>query len=253
MLEVPTVPRKRNRPWASGAAEILQHGINLLQKDTDTNRRLAMLSIDNAVELMIKTYLGLPRRANGLKISRKELDEIYESFPNLLDALEKHCTTKLEGVELADIDWYHRLRNELYHQGIGLTVERDKVVVYAETAQLLFSRLFGFDIEIEKPSGTDTVGRFITAWSNLYRVLESLAKAKSPEQKFRGTNAIIPELSAEGYLDRDTVEEIRRIRKVRNNVVHGNISELSEKLIAQLNRITEQLQQQLEGMASDVP
>jgi hypothetical protein len=175
MLEVPTVPRKRNRPWASGAAEILQHGINLLQKDTDTNRRLAMLSIDNAVELMIKTYLGLPRRANGLKISRKELDEIYESFPNLLDALEKHCTTKLEGVELADIDWYHRLRNELYHQGIGLTVERDKVVVYAETAQLLFSRLFGFDIEIEsRPVRTRSVvslrhGQISTEFSNLSR------------------------------------------------------------------------------------
>jgi hypothetical protein len=60
-----TQVKKGSRPWASGPREILQHGINLLQKDTDTNRRLAMLSIDNAVELMVKTYLGLPKRATG--------------------------------------------------------------------------------------------------------------------------------------------------------------------------------------------
>src|SRR5205085_4131782 len=67
---------KQNQPWASGPGEILQHGVNLLQKDTDTNRRLAMLSIDNAVELMIKTYLGLPKRITGLSLSRKEFDDI---------------------------------------------------------------------------------------------------------------------------------------------------------------------------------
>ena len=39
------------RPWTSGPAEILQHGLDLLEQDTDTSRRLAMLSIDNAVEL----------------------------------------------------------------------------------------------------------------------------------------------------------------------------------------------------------
>jgi hypothetical protein len=74
-----TSSNKKTQPWASGPGEILQHGINLLQKDTDTNRRLAMLSIDNAVELMIKTYLGLPKRINGLSLSRKEFDEISES------------------------------------------------------------------------------------------------------------------------------------------------------------------------------
>jgi hypothetical protein len=49
-------------PWASGPGEILRHGLDLLRKDSDTNRRLAMIAIDNAVELMIKTYLGLPKR-----------------------------------------------------------------------------------------------------------------------------------------------------------------------------------------------
>jgi hypothetical protein len=108
-------------PWASGPGEILQHGLSLLQKDSDVNRWLAMISIDNAVELMVKTYLGLPKTVTGLQIGRDKFREISESFPKLLDALETHAADKLDGVDLGIIEWYHRLRNELYHQGNGLT------------------------------------------------------------------------------------------------------------------------------------
>ena len=45
---------KTSPPWASGPGELLRHGLTLLQKDNDTNRRIAMICIDNAVELMIR-------------------------------------------------------------------------------------------------------------------------------------------------------------------------------------------------------
>src|SRR5258708_5198845 len=162
------------QPWASGPGEILQHGINLLQKDSDVNRRLAMLSIDNAVELMIKTYLGLPKRVTGHSISRSEYSEISENFPKMLDALEKHIGERLEGIDLGEIEWYHRLRNELYHQGNGLTVERQKVVVYAELAQLLFQKLFKYSLQIEKTENQELIGEFVTKWARLEQLLEKL-------------------------------------------------------------------------------
>ena len=105
------------QPWVTGPAEILEHGLSLLKTDSDKNRRLAMIAIDNSVELAIKTYLGLPKRITGLLITRKEYAEISESFPRLLDALEKYCEGKLEGLDLGEIEWYHRIRNQLYHQG----------------------------------------------------------------------------------------------------------------------------------------
>jgi hypothetical protein len=56
--------------------------MELLRTDSDVNRRLAMISVDNAVELMLKTYLGLPRRITGLAISRREYEEFsYENNP----------------------------------------------------------------------------------------------------------------------------------------------------------------------------
>src|SRR5260370_22787889 len=81
----------QKQPWCSGTMEILLHGVSLLKHDTDTNRRLAMLSIDNAVELMAKTFLGLPQRVTGIKLSKKDYEEISLSFPRLLDALQKHA------------------------------------------------------------------------------------------------------------------------------------------------------------------
>ena len=116
---------KNEQPWASGPGEVLLHGLALLDKDSGTNRRLALIAIDNAVELSVKTYLSLPKRLTGLSIPRKRLEEISESFPSLLDALEEFASDKLEGVDLGSIEWYHRLRNQLYHQGYGLSVERD--------------------------------------------------------------------------------------------------------------------------------
>ena len=228
-------------PWASGPKEILQHSLNLLQKDTDTNRRLAMLSIDNSVELMVKTYLGLPKRATGLQISRSELAEINESFPKLLDALEKYAVDKLEGIDLAEIDWYHRLRNELYHQGNGLTVEREKVVVYAGLAQVLFQRLFGFAIQVERPVGSELVGHFITSWSNLYQVLESSARRMYPKELWRGTRTVIDVLAEHGLLDPHTVQEINALRSIRNEVVHGDVSKLSEHTVDRVRTLSAML------------
>jgi hypothetical protein len=37
-----------------------------------------MIAIDNAIELTIQTYLGLPKRVTGLKIRRKEFAEMSE-------------------------------------------------------------------------------------------------------------------------------------------------------------------------------
>src|SRR5256885_5493308 len=174
---------RQNPPWATGPGELLRHGIELLSKDTDSNRRLAMISIDNAVELMIKTYLGLPKRVNGLSISRREYSEVSESFPSLLDAFEKYGADKLNGIELGEIEWYHRLRNQPYHQGNGLTVERDKVEIYAQLANTLFKNLFGYALVHHVTPRSETLGQFMSAWMTIERGLRELALENTPLNK----------------------------------------------------------------------
>lgn len=211
-------------PWASGPGEILRHGLSLLAQDSDTNRRLAMISIDNAVELMIKTYLGLPRRISGLEVTRKEYAEMAESFPALLDGLEKFAPAKLDGIDLGTIEWYHRLRNELYHQGNGLTVERDKVEIYSELANSLFGNLFGESLVPHATPETALLGEFIDAWVALEAGLQAWASRLSLTGESR--SSVIDNmrfLQQGGVLDPAQVAELNHIRQVRNEIVHGRV------------------------------
>lgn len=237
-------------PWASGPGEILRHGIGLLEEDSDTNRRLAMIAIDNAVELMMKTYLGLPQRITGLKISRSEYQEFAESFPKLLDALEKYAGDKIDGIDLGAIEWYHRIRNELYHQGNGLTVERDKVEIYAELASVLFESLFGF--RLVKPEEDETVilGEFMRAWVLFEKTLINAASMLSVDTHGRPIMPLrmVGMLASEGFISTVELNEINQLRQIRNQVVHGVVDykdTLNPEMVERLISITGDLQARL--------
>lgn len=209
-------------PWSSGPREILQHGLSLLKKDTDAHRRLAMLSIDNAVELMIKTFLGLPKRITALTIPRSRYDEFSESFPKLLDALQEYASDRARGIDLGEIEWYHRLRNQLYHEGNGLTVEREKVRVYAELAKVLFQNLFGYEIEVEGDSKADGLGEFMQAWSELQTALAKAWDRQELTESEQTELFMTPaQLVDRGLLEKSVVKEIESFRQIRNQWVHA--------------------------------
>ena len=216
------------QPWVTGPAEILEHGLSLLETDSDKNRRLAMIAIDNSVELAIKTYLGLPKRITGLLITRKEYAEISESFPRLLDALEKYCEGKLEGLDLGEIEWYHRIRNQLYHQGNGLTVEREKVTIYSELAKLLFKNLFDADIEFPTTDEHEIMGKFLSEWVKLERAISKLASQYRSDLTVTGQKLPPPLIAFNGLagmkiIPENTSREIDYFRVIRNKLVHGEI------------------------------
>lgn len=235
-------------PWASGPGEILQHGLSLLRNDSDVNRRLAMIAIDNAVELTIKTYLGLPKRIIGLTISRKEFSEIAESFPSLLDAVEKYAEDKLAGVNLGEIEWYHRLRNQLYHQGNGLTVERDKVEVYAELANVLFKNLFGFEL-VHSPKGSQQLlGEFMELWAKLEAGMISMAHDHSlVGAQGRSVKWAAEYLRGDNLLSAEDKKDFQALRQLRNQVVHGKADHrtaITQAVIARLKVLVEQYREE---------
>jgi len=211
-------------PWTTGPREILKHGLDLLKRDSDTNRRLAIISIDNSVELMIKTFLGLPKRINGLKISRKEFEDFAESFPKLLDALETHSPDKLIGIDLGEIEWYHRLRNQLYHQGNGLTVEKANAEVYAELANLLFKNLFGQELLVDGTDHKELLGEFLSEWVVLETGVHEIAR----EHSLLGTprNTVLEALkfiANAGILEQRDYKELNELRTIRNSLIHGKV------------------------------
>lgn len=230
-------------PWASGPAEILKHGLDLLGKDSDTNRRLAMISIDNSVELMIKTYLGLPRRVNGLQISRNAYQEFAESFPKLLDAIETYGKHILGSLDLGEIEWYHRLRNQLYHQGNGLTVERAKVEVYGQLAAALFESLFGVKPLPQQDDSYYLLAEFISAWAFFERAADDLSSFYHFDENtnLRTTLNYASELHRNKYLLDSEFREIKQLWTIRNHAVHGKglVSDLlTRDFVSRLNQLS---------------
>jgi hypothetical protein len=236
----------QNKPWASGPAEILQHAFSLLHKNEETANRLAFLSVDNSIELMVKAYLGLPKRITGLTLSKSRYEEIADSFPRLLEELEKLAPTRVQGIDLAAIEWLHRVRNQLYHQGNGLEIAKEKVALYAQLARLLYEQLFDIELKIADSEATSLVSEFITEWVDLYKTLQLMAGKRLGEEFLSSTRSINEKLAADGYLDRSTEKQIDDLRRIRNAVVHGDLQRLNRPLIEHIKALTARLKWQWE-------
>lgn len=203
--------------WASGPGEVLRHGVSLLEEDSDSNRRLALISIDNSVELMLQTYITLPQRVTGLELSRRDREDICKNFPSLLDGIEQYANDKIIGLDLGEIEWFHRLRNNLYHQGNGLTVVRSQVEFYAELAQKLFVGLFEIELEVNDTRNMHKFGIFMDSWVSIEKSLASLSDdaRKYPSQR------TVHKLVEEGKITRSQAAQMEEIRQIRNKLVHG--------------------------------
>ncbi len=219
-------------PWTEGPRELLQHAADHLRADGDFDRRIAMISIDNAVELAVKTYLGLPRRARGTDgPGRRELEAASESFPDLLDLLHKHAVGRLTGIDLGDVEWYHRLRNQLYHAGNGITVDRARVEAYFQIASALFENLFDTKLEVDESDAINTAtGRFLQYWTALDHGLR---------------NQLPPKEGPAYYWKRDFLQGVspeaaqlwESLVQFRNGLVHGLETPSATELKSRLDEL----------------
>ncbi len=212
------------KPWITGPVELLHHAAEHLSAGSAFDHRMAFISIDNAVEVTIRTYLGLPRRARGTDgPSRKQLSEAAGSFPDLLDLLEKHAGSKIAGIELADIEWFHRIRNTLYHEGNGVTVSREDVDSYFQIAKLLFEQLFDEKLPEKESQPHTAIGEIIVTSAKMQQALNRLYQSIDTEHSDRPPNAkqALAALVNANVLSQSDADKILAAAHVRNNAAHS--------------------------------
>lgn len=204
-------------PWADGPRELLQHAVDHLSLGGDFDRRIAMVSIDNSVELTVKTFLGLPKRTRNCSgPTRKELVSASESFPALLSLLETHASNLIFGISLDEIEWYHRIRNQLYHSGNGITVEKTLVETYFVLASTLFENLFGISPELSHTNAISTkTSEFLGMWVDFQRQLKmKFPKIKNGAVLFTLRYRLLNKVSPDGE------ELYKAVANFRNDLVH---------------------------------
>lgn len=205
-----------NKTWTSGAIELLEHAEGHIRLDTAFDKRIAFISIDNAVEIMIKTYLSLPKQFFGTdKPSRKEIEDCNNSFTLYLSLLYKNAERKLVGIDPGDIEHYHRIRNTLYHDGTGLGVDQEYLNAYFTIASLLLKRLF--NVELKEPQEVESLEKLIINWNHIEECLtEILESGLINAGTFKWEEAI-----SRGLLTTEIVKEVTDLRQLRNQIVHS--------------------------------
>ncbi|MCU1337847.1 MAG: hypothetical protein JWO19_3428 [Bryobacterales bacterium] len=210
--------------WASGAIELLRHADSHIHLETAFDRRIAFISIDNAVETLIRTFLSLPSSKSGVKVPRNEFKAVETSFPGLTELLWKHAAAKLTGIDDADIEHYHRIRNTLYHEGTGLSVDAQYLLAYRQIAVLLLKNLFGVDLGEPRPA--PTLERLIVLWNQIEKTLE----AKLNKGGITHRHAYYwEEAMRAGIITGEDVRRITELRMIRNKQVHS--SEVDRKQV----------------------
>lgn len=218
-----------NKTWISGATELLEHASEHIKLDTAFDKRIAFISIDNAVEITVKTYLSLPKQFFGTdRPSRKEIDDCNNGFTSYLLLLFKFADKKLIGIDPGDIEHYHRIRNTLYHDGTGLAVDHEYINAYFTISKLLIKRLFNVDILEQQEEAS--LEKIIINWN---QIEEHLAEIFDSGSVHNGTYKWEDAIS-KGLLTLDLINEITNLRLLRNKIVHSkniNETELKETFI----------------------
>lgn len=143
-----------NHPWQNGPTELIRYAIQHMHNKTDFDSRIAYLMLDVGVETLFKTYLTLPDEITSTQTKFSERKQASEgNFHELIRGVGKAANEKLKDFDLSHIQFYHDLRNKLYHQGNGITIPQENLHAYARLATKLLKVLLDVDLnnELQKP------------------------------------------------------------------------------------------------------
>jgi hypothetical protein len=229
------------RTWASGALELLRHADSHLKLNSAFDKRIAFVSVDNAVETCVRTFLSLPSSKSGVKVSRSDVETAANSFPKLVELLFTVAGNRLRGLDPSDIEHYHRIRNTLYHEGTGLSVDEQYLAAYRTIAAVLLKSLF--DVIVQKLPGIDVLPMemLVLNWNRIEEVLkEKMVESGSEDY---GTFKWEAALKA-GILTIEDIQSLTELRMARNKIVHSAKGVDSKNIIYWLKK-SEQLLRRL--------
>lgn len=151
------------KPWAKKAFELIFHAEHHWRRGMDYDKRLALISFDNSIEVSISIYLSLhPVQRNNTQYSKEDVEKWLKNYHTKLDFLEiELARRKLPAHrDKAHIVWLHEQRNELYHGSSGGVPEITTIEEIRFVALWVYSVLFDdADIELRLDEAINAGGK----------------------------------------------------------------------------------------------
>jgi len=138
-------------PWIYGPFELIKHAEEHQQVNGDFDKRMALVSYDNAIEVSINTYLRLhPTQRDGAIYKKEDVAKWLTNYYTMLDFFfDKFVEVLGEAPSVSKQSFihYHSLRNNLYHEGRNFQPTERDIQGIREAALYVFSTLFNVNGE----------------------------------------------------------------------------------------------------------
>jgi hypothetical protein len=132
------------QPWAEDVAEQLAVAGLIYHSSEPAVRRIALIIVDNAVEVALKTYVEFEKGIAYFGLKKKDWEENYkDNFRRILNLVVTQ--EKLTANQLLILG-FHDTRNQLYHDPKLLSIESKDVKKYLDEGKSLFNRLFSSNL-----------------------------------------------------------------------------------------------------------
>ena len=140
--------QKKLNPWDIGPTELIKFALERMHGGTDFDKRLAFLVLDIGVETFFKTFLTIPEKYSQAQTSfSKRREAVSGNFHALVAGIREAVPERIENINLEHVQYYHEIRNTLYHQGNTVAAVRiDQLSEYAILAVELLRELLGVDL-----------------------------------------------------------------------------------------------------------
>ena len=125
--------------------DLLVHAEGHYRGKGDIDKRQALTGFDNAIERAVTTYLSLkPIQRGGREYRKKLVDKwVRDHTSKLRFFYEELDRRKVEHKPTeAELRWYHQVRNDVYHSGIGGIPNEQCLLGVRDAAIWVFSVLF---------------------------------------------------------------------------------------------------------------
>jgi hypothetical protein len=228
--------------WARGPFELIQHGVEHMDWGQDFDRRIALISFDNAIEIAITTYLRLhPAQRRGREFQKDRVDKWLHNYHAKMDFFHAYAQHRIADIETfhQEVIYFHSVRNDMYHSGKALVPEQSDLEGIRDAAIKIFSILFEVDeellrqpavsapetIEIDEDHSLTAETNFLRHYIEFERKLRAhLVDLGIGEQQTRMTLRTMWEryVSYVGNVPSQYSEYIHQISAVRNQMVHGH-------------------------------
>lgn len=154
----------------------------------------------------------------------------------MVDLLFDKARQKIAGLDDGDIEHYHRIRNQLYHNGTGLGVDRRYLGAYRQIAAVLLNNLFGVKADPNVVEGT--LDNLILLFNEVETLVKKIFDGSGVDagQTFKWEIAV-----RAGILEINDIKLISELRMIRNSQVHSTAENIDKKRIELGVEIAEKL------------